>query len=45
LEDKNKRFDNTVNIISDILEENMDKANLKDVYMDVQRLKNKRNIK
>jgi len=46
MEDKSKRLDNTIRIISDILEENFSEknVNLEEAYRDIQNLKNKRNI-
>lgn len=42
--DTNKRIDNTVKVISDILEKHKDKEELKEAYERIEKLKRKRNI-
>lgn len=42
--DTSKRIDNTVKVISDILEKHKDKEELKETYERIEKLKRKRNI-
>lgn len=42
--DASKRIDNTVKIVSDILEKHKDKEELKEAYERIEKLKRKRNV-
>ena len=42
--DSSKRIDNTVKVISEILEKHKDKKELKEAYERIERLKRKRNV-
>lgn len=42
--DSSKRIDNTVKVISEILEKHKDKEELKEVYERIEKLKKKRNV-
>lgn len=42
--DSRKRIDNTVKVISEILEKHKDKEELKEVYERIEELKKKRNV-
>ena len=42
--DSSKRIDNTVKVISEILEKHKDKEELKEAYERIEKLKKKRNV-
>lgn len=42
--DSSKRIDNTVKVISEILEKHKDKDELKEAYERIEKLKKKRNV-
>ena len=42
--DSSKRIDNTVKVISEILEKHKDKKELKEAYERIEKLKKKRNV-
>ena len=44
MEKKEQRLNATIRIVADILEKNKDKEEIKELYNDIQKLKEKRNV-
>ena len=45
MDSKKQKLNNTIKILADVLEKNKDKQEIEELYKDVEKLKEKRNIK
>lgn len=44
MDSKKQRIDNTIKIVAEVLERNKDKEKVKEIYKDIQSLKEKRDL-